>query len=351
MRILRAGLRPAFGLLIIAHGLAHSVLPMRGWIDPARLSMDFMPFILYAVAVVGFTIAGLGVLSVRPFTSAMRPAMVLASAYSLIAIFRFGQGGVWWGASLDVVLLLTGLSGAYRYLPAMASAPPAWWRTARKTMGLAMLAYAVCAVVLWPLYRAWGSTPVEHALALPGDRPDRNPNFELQHAVTVNAPPEAVWQWVVQLGQDRAGFYSYDWLERAFGVDVRNVAEVRPEWQQRQAGDRVIATQPNYLGGLFGDQLGWRVNEVVPNRAMVLDYWGAFVLERMPDGNTRFIIRTTVGHERIPAWAAPLDMIAFELPHFIMERKMMLRIKSLAEGSAQQSASRESRGQVDRKAL
>ncbi|HWI17661.1 MAG TPA: hypothetical protein VNT81_07940 [Vicinamibacterales bacterium] len=334
MRILRAGLRPAFGLLVIAHGLAHSVLPMRGWIDPARLSLDFMPFILYVVAVCGFTIAGLGVLGVRPFTSMMRPAMVLASAYSLVAMSRFGQGGLWWGATLDVVLLLTGLTGAYRYLPAMPAATPAWWRTARSMAGFALLAYAVSAVLLWPLHRAWGSDPIEHVRQLPGDRPDRNRNLELQHAVTVNAPPEAVWQWLVQLGQDRAGFYSYDWLERAFGVEVRNVAEVRPEWQPRKAGDRVIATQPGYLGGLFGHQPGWTVHEMRPNRAMVLDYWGAFVLEPLPDGKTRFIIRTTVGHERTPAWAAPLDMMAFELPHFIMERKMMLRIKELAEGKA-----------------
>ena len=334
MRIIRAGVRPALGLLIIAHGLAHSVLPMRGWIDPARLSSDFMPFILYFVAVSGFTIAGLGLMGLRPFASMMRPAMVLGAAYSLVAIWRFGQGGLWWGAGLDVVLLLAGLTGAYRHLPGRAGTTPAWWRTARSAIGLAMLAYAVCAVVLWPLHRAWGSDPVEHAWQLPGDRPDRNPNLELQHAVTVNAPPEAVWQWLVQLGQDRAGFYSYDWLERAFGVDIRNVAEVRPEWQQRKAGDKVIATQANYLGGLFGERPGWTVNEVHPNRALVLNYWGAFVLEPMPGGKTRFIIRTTVGNERIGAWAAPLDMIAFELPHFIMERKMMLRIKSLAESSA-----------------
>jgi hypothetical protein len=75
------------------------------------------------------------------------------------------------------------------------------------------------------------------------------------------------------------------------------------------------------------------VNDLQVNRAMVLDYWGAFVLEPTGDGKTRFIVRTTVGHEQIPAWAAALDMMAFELPHFIMERKMMLQIKALAERS------------------
>jgi uncharacterized protein YndB with AHSA1/START domain len=333
MRVLRAGVRPAIGLTVFAHGLAHAVLPMRGWMDPARLSSDFMPFILYAVAVIGFAVAGLGLLGLRPFASMMRPAMVLASAYSLIAIWRFGQGNLWWGAGLDLVLLFTGLTAAYRFLPAPTPTGNGRWRALRAGVGLAFAAYAICAVVLWPLYRSWGSATHEHALAFPGDRPDRNAALELQHAVTVDAPPEAVWAWLVQLGQDRAGFYSYDWLERAFGVDIRNAAEIRPEWQVRKTGDLVHATQPNYLGGLFGTQPGWTVNELHPNRAMVLNYWGAFVLEPTTDGKTRFFIRTNVGHPRIPAWAAPLDMMAFELPHFIMERKMMLQIKSLAEAS------------------
>jgi hypothetical protein len=334
MRILRTGLRPAFGLFVIAHGLAHAVMPLRGWMDPARLSQDFMPFILYAVAVTGFTIAGLGLLAIRPFTSMMRPAMVLASAYSLIAIWRFGQGDLFWGAGVDVVLFLTGLTAAYRYLPARERQPRGFVARAAATAALAVAVYAAVAVVIWPLHRTWGSLPVEHALALPGDAPDRNAAFELQHAVTVNAPPEAVWPWLVQLGQDRAGFYSYDWLERAFGVKVHNVTEIRPEWQTRKAGDRIRATQADYLGGVLGNDLGWTVNEVQPNRAMVLRYWGAFVLEPTADGKTRFIIRTKVGDPQIPTWAAPLDMMAFELPHFIMERRMMLRIKSLAETSA-----------------
>jgi hypothetical protein len=55
------------------------------------------------------------------------------------------------------------------------------------------------------------------------------------------------------------------------------------------------------------------------------------VLQPTADGRTRFIIRTTIGHERTPVWAAVVDMLTFELPHFIMERKMMLQIKALSE--------------------
>src|SRR5690349_17948075 len=117
MRIVRAGLRPAFGLLVIVHGLAHAVLSSRGWMDTEQLQKDAMPFILYTVAVLGFTISGLGLFGVRPFKWLMRPAMVLASAYSLIAIFLFHQPDLYLGGGASLLLLLTGVTGAYRLLP------------------------------------------------------------------------------------------------------------------------------------------------------------------------------------------------------------------------------------------
>ena len=60
MRVLQRCLRPAAALLVIAHGLAHSVLPLRGWMNPGMLGRNFMPLILYTVAVLGFTTAGIG---------------------------------------------------------------------------------------------------------------------------------------------------------------------------------------------------------------------------------------------------------------------------------------------------
>jgi uncharacterized protein YndB with AHSA1/START domain len=329
MRTLKTLLRPALGCLVVAHGLAHAVMPLRGWMDPARLALDFTPVLLYTIVVAGFTLAGLGLLGVRRLEGVVRPALVLASGYSLVSIWVMGAGGLWWGRSLDVVLLLTGLSGVYRSLPR-----PRFRGLAFESLIIAAAIYGAVAVVAWPLHRTWGSNPAEHALTLPGDGAMRDPALELQHAITINVPPEQVWPWLVQLGQDRAGFYSYDWLERAFGARIHNVSEIRPEWQGRQPGDRVRATQANYLGGVLGDDLGWTVTDVQPNRAMVLQYWGAFVLEPTPDGKTRFIIRTRVGNPKYPTWAAPLDMMAFEIPHFIMERRMMLQIKKLAEANA-----------------
>ena len=118
MGYMKAHVRQAFALLVIAHGLAHAVLPMRGWMQPESLAKDFMPVILYGTAVLGFCAAGIGLFGLRPFTAATRPLLVLASGYSLVALGLFGQGDLWWGATLDSALLLTGLTGAFKYLPA-----------------------------------------------------------------------------------------------------------------------------------------------------------------------------------------------------------------------------------------
>lgn len=118
MRLIRSGWRPAFALLVIAHGLAHTMLPMRGWMNPEMLHRGFVPVVLYGVAILGFVIAGIGVLGVRPFTAATRPLMVVASAYSLVAFWRMGHGDLWWGPALDVVLFVVGITGSYNRLPA-----------------------------------------------------------------------------------------------------------------------------------------------------------------------------------------------------------------------------------------
>jgi hypothetical protein len=158
MPVIRAGLRPAFAVLVIAHGLAHSVLPLGSWMDPAGFGRDFMPLILYGTAVIGFTTAGIGLLGLTPFTAVVRPVLVVASAYSLVAISRVGQGPLWWGIALDVLLLLVGLSGAYRYLPA-----PRRHTTAAHRFGVAcaaaFLLYVAGAAMQWPFVDATLATP------------------------------------------------------------------------------------------------------------------------------------------------------------------------------------------------
>lgn len=334
------GMARVLGWLVIAHGLSHAVLPLRGSLAPAIQISDWMPLGLYAIGMIGFVAAGLGLLGMRPLDRAISPLLVLASGLSLVAIVRFADPTLWFGAACDVVFLVVGLWRAYGGWPAHPGHGRAW-HAAGLAAGAALLLYVAASAFLYPWHRTWGSTRDEIAMSLPGDPSPRVPALEIQHAVTINASPRAVWPWLVQLGQDRAGFYSYDWLERAFGADVRNVQEVRDEWQSRQVGDFVRATQPNYLGGIFGSQLGWTVKAVEPERALVLEDWGAFVLLPTPDGKTRFIIRSTISNPRIPVWASTLNLMTFELPHYIMQRRMMLTIKTLAERPRTMRAARE----------
>jgi azurin len=286
---------------------------------------------------VGFVGAGLGLLGLRPLNRVISPLLVLSSAWSLAAIVSLGDPGLWIGAACDVALLLVGLWRAFSGWPSFAKATEGkpWHlrlrHVAAMTAGFVLLSYVGVAAFTYPQNRKWGSTRDELTMALPGDPEPRERPFEVQHAVTINAPAEDVWAWLVQMGQDRAGFYSYDFLERAVGLDIRNVREVRPEWQTLKAGDFVRGAQPGYLGGLLGDDRGWTVTAVTPERLLVLEHWGAFVLQPINDETTRFIVRSTMSRRESPVWASAANLLAFQLPHFVMQRRMMLTIKGLAE--------------------
>ena len=117
MNMVKAGLRPAFGLFVIAHALAHTVLPTRGSMDPSMGPIYFVPLMFYSVAAVCLMSAGLGVFGIRPFPAVMRPAMVLGAAYSLIGLIFTSESVLWFGVAGDVVLLVTGVTGSYRHLP------------------------------------------------------------------------------------------------------------------------------------------------------------------------------------------------------------------------------------------
>jgi uncharacterized protein len=90
--------------------------------------------------------------------------------------------------------------------------------------------------VLHPWLMNWGSTPEEQAMVLPGDAAD--PSAYLTRAITIDAPPVDVWPWLMQIGQDRAGFYSNDYLENLTGANIHNADVLRPEWQVRSVATR-----------------------------------------------------------------------------------------------------------------
>jgi hypothetical protein len=121
-------------------------------------------------------------------------------------------------------------------------------------------------IVLYPFLRGWrrrwGTTPEERAAQLPGDEFVPEPQWSYNHAVSIDAPRSAVWPWLVQLGQGRGGFYSYEALENLVGCQIHNVTEIRPELQELTVGDTVVTH------GRSG--FGPPVTRVEPERALVL---------------------------------------------------------------------------------
>src|SRR5262245_7276753 len=98
------------------------------------------------------------------------------------------------------------------------------------TLGVVLLLYLW---VAWPWISRWGATNEEALLPLPGDDLISNPSLVTTKAIAIQAPPEAVWPWLMQLGVDRGGMYSYLWVEDGLlRLNVTNSDEIRPEWQK-----------------------------------------------------------------------------------------------------------------------
>ena len=206
-------------------------------------------------------------------------------------------------------------------------------RKTKQTIALSAALSVAAAALFRRWYLRWGATDEEVRRPLPGDAPDLRTSST--RAITINAPASEVWKWLVQIGQDRAGFYSYDFLENLVRADIHNADQIVPEWQSRATGDFVRAVQPSYLGGILGRNLGWKVRQIEPGRALVLENWGAFVLEPIGPSSTRMHVRSRgAGVPSVSGIAiTPASLLVFEPAHFIMERGMLLGIKQRAEAT------------------
>ena len=190
----------------------------------------------------------------------------------------------------------------------------------------------------------WGTRPEELARVWPGDELSPHATAVTTRAISIAAPADTVWAWLIQIGQDRSGFYSYTWLENLFRCAMPRVERIVPEWQQRAVGDIVwLARRERYHGEA-------RQKVVRIDRGRVLSLaspadWGrlvrhetsaggtwTFILLPQTAGTTRLIVRSR-GPEAPTMPGRLFWLMVFEPAHFIMERKMMLRLKQLAEAN------------------
>jgi hypothetical protein len=199
---------------------------------------------------------------------------------------------------------------------------------ARAARGLLALGVPAVAYLLWlrPWQQRWGATDDEVYRPLPGDEVVHSPTFDATRAVTVEARPEQIWPWIVQIGFGRAGWYSYDWLDNLGRPSSERVV---PEWQQIEQG--------SYVPMGPGENMGMGVRAFEANRWVL---WGdrkgdatwLWMLHPEGEGRTRLITRVRMRYR----WTSPtiLFSLLVEFADIFMMRKSLLGIKARAERGA-----------------
>jgi hypothetical protein len=218
--------------------------------------------------------------------------------------------------------------------------------------GMAGAAYIAVAVAASPAlqrwYRRWGASNSEVGRVLPGDEFVPRPRIMTTRAVTVQAPASRIWPWLLQFGIERGGWYSYDFLEALSGaanfIDGHSNTRIIPELQDLKVGDKVwmhkrimpltvvamevdralvFLTRVDIKTGAFFELSGDMPKDYVNSS------W-EFFLDEAGDVGTRLLVRSRLDYTpsliNNIAWRVFADPISF-----VMERKMLLTIKRLAE--------------------
>jgi hypothetical protein len=185
-----------------------------------------------------------------------------------------------------------------------------------------------CVALFYLVYRpwqsTWGATGAEVGRPMPGDEVVKKPTFNATRAVTVNAPPERIWPWIVQIGYGRAGFYSWDILDND---GIASAERIIAEHQGLKVGDLLPLSK----------SASARVAEMEPPTHLLLVFqsdtastwaWGLYPIDSR---RTRLVTRLRVGADRL---TTQLMLDTFEI---VMMRKHLLGIKRRAERAEQGS--------------
>lgn len=195
--------------------------------------------------------------------------------------------------------------------------------------GLGLLAVIVI-IALMPWMDRWGATNSEINTSYSADELVHSPRVIYTRAISINAAPEEIYPWIVQIGAERGGWYSYDWFEtNVLRCEVTNSERIHEEWQNLKVGDPVAMCP-----GTFGPP-PYEVAILEPYRSMVLGHrengtwvevW-QFILVPRTDGSTQLVLRS---RSAMTGWIWDV----MRPGEFIMARGMLLGIKERAEGLA-----------------
>jgi hypothetical protein len=191
-------------------------------------------------------------------------------------------------------------------------------------LGLTSLAYYF---FLRPQMQKWGTRLGESQRLLPGDELIPKPNFQMTHAINIDAPPEALWPWLAQMGRDRTGYYGLDLFENQ---GIPSVTDLRQDLPAPEAGMELddgfhiieLETNRKFLFGAFDLQQFTGATQ---------DVTMLYLLERRTDGSTRLLVRRRAFSYGL---SGVLHNVIDEITYFISSRRQLNNLKLFAESMA-----------------
>lgn len=194
----------------------------------------------------------------------------------------------------------------------------------------AVLITAAVLTFFLPCWRRYGATNDELHQSYPGDDIVKNHRGGYTHAITIQAPRRKVWQWLVQIGQGRGGFYSYDFLENLVGCDIHSANEIIEEYQEPPVeGIRLHPKMPPIpLVITESEKFLLFAGGPTPD---TMTSW-LFFLEETEANSIRLISRWSYTHKGGIGNRTGYDVILQSIA-CIMQRKMLQGIKKRATGN------------------
>jgi hypothetical protein len=200
---------------------------------------------------------------------------------------------------------------------------------------LTAVPWFLLAPLVRPWHLRWGATADEVHGAMPGDDVVPMAQFTATRAITVDAPPERVWPWIVQLGYRRAGFYTYDLIDNA---GQRSAERILEAYQQLAVGD--LMPMFKELRGLAiaytvtaFESPSWMVWVHRPSPTDAPDSTWTWRLSALPSGGTRLVTRMKQDYRWETPGLAIFNFALMEMGDFAMERRMLRGIKRRAESA------------------
>lgn len=210
-----------------------------------------------------------------------------------------------------------------------------------RTMASIGLLAGAYAKAVRPRMRRWGATDAEVERPYPGADLVPGSTRGATMATTIDAPPSRVWPWLVQMGCDRAGWYSWDRLDNS---GVPSAERIHPEWQQIAVGDRLLSTrsgktwfvvaamEPERFLALRAsyDVRGRPFDPAGPRPRHFTDSVWCFLLEPLPGGRTRLVVSGyAIGRPKVAQ--AIQDVLIWEPTHWAMQTRQFANLRRRAE--------------------